>query len=121
MSVPPDSRSSVQKARPDLLVTSLAGAGPLLWFAVLVVAYALCAEPRGWNARLVSGAIVGLAALGNVLALVKLVRMAKTSAGHGPGAHHARASFMRWGGVALNVLVLLLLAGLCVPLLLQEP
>jgi hypothetical protein len=117
MSLPPDSGATARMARTELWVTMLTGAGPLLWFAALVIMYAVCAHGRSWDPAL-SWPVLAVSIAASTAALVKLVSMARALPAT-PSPLDTRAKFMRWGGVALNVLSLVLLVGLGIPLLMQ--
>jgi hypothetical protein len=111
MPIPPDSRSYVRQGRSDLWMTTLASAGPVLWYAALVVDFSIWA--RGCPRPVWSWSILGLSVLGSGAAIARLL---KTSPDR-EGRRTEPAQFLRWSGVAFNVLSLVLLVGLGIPLL----
>lgn len=116
----PDSRSSVKRASRDILLLTLGGAAPTLWFVALLVLYAVCARDcRAWVPAL-GWSILALCLAGSGASLAWLLRLIRGEAA-AQVARPALDRFMSWGGVALNVLSLVLLGGFGVPLLLLRP
>jgi hypothetical protein len=119
MSVP-DSRSSVKAASRELRLLALGSAAPTLWFLGLVVLYAVCARDCRAFVTTLGWSILALCLAGSGASLASLLRMMRGDAAQ-QVAQPALDRFMSWGGVALNLLSLLLLGGFGIPLLLLRP
>jgi hypothetical protein len=121
MPLPPESNASTPRARADLQLVAWASAGPLFWFCGLVLLYSLGArECQGW-VPVTSWSVYGTCLLVHGLALWMLARASFAAPPEPDGRPPARVEFMRFGGIALNVLTLIVLAGFGFPLLMMGP
>lgn len=121
MPLPPESNASTPRARADFQLFAWASSGPLCWFLGLVLLYSLNArECQGW-VPVTSWSVYGACVLVHALSLWMLSRASFAAQPRPDGRSAERVEFMRFGGIALSALTLIVLAGFAFPLLMMGP